>query len=112
MQKTLLVLLGLVLLAGVVGLATTTPVVPRAFEDTLLFDNETGSDVIKLAIIFDKIVAFDASDIVVFGGGVPTLINDATQFAFIDVTVAPGGTFQLVLPEGYEDAVVVGAHWF
>ncbi len=112
MKRILLVLLGLVLLAGVVALATTTPVVPRVYEGTLLFDNETGADVIKLAIIFDKVVAFDASDIVVFGGEVPTLINNATQFVFIDVEVVPGGTFQLVLPAGYEDAVVVGAHWF
>jgi len=78
----------------------------------LFFNNETGADVSKLTIIFDSEVVFDASDITVFGGGWPTMVAVSTTFAFIDVEVVAGGTFQLILPAAFGDAKVMNAFWF
>lgn len=98
------------LLAGVVASAVET-VIPRVY-NILLFDNATGVDAIKLAIIFDQAVMFDASNIIVFGGGVPTVIAITDTYAFIDVFVAKGGTLQLVLTPEYAGAAVTSAFWF
>lgn len=110
MKRILAVLLGLMLLAGVVASAVET-VTPRVYS-VLLFDNATGADAAKLAIIFDQAVMFDASDIIVFGGGVPTMIAITDGYAFIDVSVVKGGTLQLVLSPEYAGAVVAQAFWF
>ena len=110
MKRILVVLLGLVLLAGIVASAAET-VTPRVY-NVLLFDNATGADAMKLAIIFDQAVMFDASNIVVFGGGVPHMIAITESFAFIDVDVVAGGTLQLVLPPDYAGASVTQAFWF
>lgn len=110
MKRISVVLLGLVLLASVVGLAGTT-VTPRVY-NVLLFDNASGADATKLAIIFDQPVVFDASNIIVFGGGEPTVIAITDVYAFIDVEVVKGGTLQLVLPPEYAGAVVTSAFWF
>jgi hypothetical protein len=109
-KRILVVLLGLVLLASVVAAAAET-VTPRVY-NVLLFDNATGADAAKLAIIFDQPVMFDASNIIVFGGGEPTVIAITDTYAFIDVTVAKGGTLQLVLPPEYAGATVASAFWF
>ena len=98
------------LCAGVVASAVET-VTPRVY-NVLLFDNATGVQATKLAIIFDAAVEFDASNIVVFGGGVPTVIAITETYAFIDVVVHAGGTLQLVLPPEYAGANVVNAFWF
>lgn len=110
MKRILVVLLGLALLTGIVAVAAET-VAPRVY-NVLLFDNATGAQAVKLAIIFDQEVEFDASNIVVIGGGVPTMVAVSTNFAFIDVVVHAGGTLQLVLPPEYADAVVTQAFWF
>lgn len=114
MKRTLVILLGLVLLTGI-AVAAAEAVVPVEIEGYytfLFFNNETGVDVAKLTIIFDQEVTFDASDIVVFGGGWPTMIAASTTFAFIDVEVVAGGTFQLILPAEFADAKVMNAFWF
>ncbi len=110
MKRILVVLLGLVLLTSVVAAAVET-VTPRVY-NVLLFDNATGADATKLAIIFDIPVMFDASNIVVLGGGVPTVIAITENYAFIDVAVVKGGTLQLVLPPDYAGATVTAAFWF
>ena len=110
MKRIVAVLLGLVLMASIVATAVEV-VVPRVYS-VLLFDNATGVDVTKLAIIFDAPVVFDASNIIVFGGGVATAIAITENYAFINVTVVKGGTLQLVLPPDYAGATVVNAFWF
>ena len=110
MKRILAVLLGLVLLAGIAGVAAES-VAPRVYQ-VLLFDNASGADATKLAIIFDKTVDFDASNIIVFGGGEATAIAITETYAFITVHVVKGGTLQLVLPEEYADAAVTQAFWF
>ena len=114
MKRTLIVLLGLVLLTGVVVTAAeaVVPIVIDGYYTFLMFNNETGVDAVKLAIIFDQEIAFDASDIVVFGGGWPTMVAVSTTLAFIDVEVVAGGTFQLILPEEFSNAKVMNAFWF
>ena len=110
MKRILVVLLGLVLLAGVAAAAVET-VTPRAY-NVLLFDNATGADAAKLAIIFDVSVEFDASNIIVFGGGEPKMIAITDTYAYIVVDVVQGGTLQLVLPPEYAGATVTAAFWF
>ena len=110
MKRILVVLLGLVLLASVAAAAVES-VTPRVYT-VFLFDNATGADAAKLAIIFDGSVDFDASNIVVFGGGVPTVIAITENYAFIDVVVVKGGTLQLVLPPDYAGVSVTAAFWF
>lgn len=114
MKRTLTVLLGLVLLTGITVAAAeaVVPVEIDGFYTFLMFNNETGVAASKLAISFDQEILFDASDIVVFGGGWPTMVAISTTFAFIDVEVVAGGTFQLILPAEYEDATVMTAFWF
>ena len=110
MKRILVVLLGLVLLATVVAAASET-VVPRVY-GVFLFDNATGADAAKLAIIFDQAVTFDASNIIVFGGGEPKVIAITENYAFIVVDVVKGGTLQLVLPPEYAGVGVTTAFWF
>ena len=52
MIKVLGVLLLTVLAVGVLGFAQTA-VTPRAAEGVLLFDNETGAEVMRIGILFD-----------------------------------------------------------
>ena len=110
MKRIQVVLLGLVLLASVVAFAGEV-VAPRVY-NVLLFDNASGADAAKLAIIFDQPVEFDASNVIVFGGGEPTMIAITDGYVFIDVFVAKGGTLQLVLPPEYAGASVTIAFWF
>ena len=105
------VIAGLVLLTSVVAAAAGVTVTPRAY-NVLLFDNATGADATKLAIIFDQAVLFDESNIIVFGGGEPKLIAITENYAYIVVDVAKGGTLQLVLPPEYAGASVASAFWF
>lgn len=114
MKRTLAVLIGLMLFAGI-AVAAAEAVVPieiEGFYTFLMFNNETGAAASKLAIIFDQEVVFDASDITVFGGGWPRMIAASTTFVFIDVEVVAGGTLPLILPEAYGDATVMTAFWF
>lgn len=111
MKRILVVLLGLVLLTSVVAAAAVETVTPRVYS-VLLFDNATGADAAKLAIIFDQPVMFDESNIIVFGGGVPKMIAITETYAYIVVNVVKGGTLQLVLPPEYAGASVTSAFWF
>ena len=114
MKRTLVVLISLMLLSGiaVAAVETVVPIEIEGFYSFLFFNNETGVAVSKLAIIFDIEVAFDASDIIVFGGGWPSMVANSTSFAFIDVEVVAGGTLQLILPEEFGGAKVMKAFWF
>lgn len=114
MKRFLIVLLGLMLFMGITSVAqeVAVPIEIEGFYTFLFFNNETGGEVSKLALIFDQEVLFDASDIIVFGGGWPSTVAVSTTFAFIDVEVVAGGTLQLILPEAYEDAKVMSAFWF
>ena len=114
MKRTLVVLLGLVLIMGIAATAAevAVPLELQGFYSFAFFNNDTGMEVTKIAISFDQEVAFDASDITVFGGGWPSMVAVSTNFAFIDVVVVPGGTLQLILPAEFSDASVVTAFWF
>ena len=114
MKRILALLLGLMLLTGIAAAAqeAVVPVDVEGYYSFLLFNNETGVDVAKLTIIFDQDIAFDASDIIVFGGGWPTMVAVSGSFAFIDVEIVAGGTFQLILPDEYTGAKVMNAFWF
>ena len=107
---TLGLTLALVVLVGLVGLAQTV-VTPRSI-GVLLFDNETGATISKLAIIFDKPVTIALSDIIAFGGEAATLAAISNNYAFIDVVVVPGGTVQITLRGDSADAKVASAFWF
>jgi hypothetical protein len=109
-KRIQVVLLGLVLLASVIAFAGEV-VEPRVY-NVLLFDNATGADAARLAIIFDTAVEFDASNIIVFGGGEPTMVAVTDTYAYIDVVVVKGGTLQLVLPPEFAGASVAIAFWF
>lgn len=111
MKRILVVMLGLALLASVVGLANTTLVVPRVY-NVLLFDNASGADATKLGIIFDRPVSFTKDNIIVFGGGAVGAVAVFDTYAFISVRVVKGGTLQLVLPPAYAGAIVSKAYWF
>ncbi len=111
MKRILVVLLGLVLLTSVVAAAAMETVAPRIY-NVLLFDNATSADATKLAITFDIDVMFDASDIIVFGGGAPKVVAVTGPYAYIVVDVEKGGTLQLVLPPEYAGAGVTAAFWF
>ena len=74
MSRVLVVLLMVVLVIGAVGLAQT-PVTPRAADGVLLFDNETGAEVLRLGILFDEPVTICKEDIVVFGGEAVTRLD-------------------------------------
>jgi len=113
-KRTLALLLGLMLLTGIAAAAqeAVVPVEIEGYYSFLFFNNETGADMAKLTIIFDQDIAFDASDIIVFGGGWPTMVAVSGTFAFIDVEVVAGGTFQLILPEAFTGAKVMNAFWF
>lgn len=110
MRRKLGIVLLVVLALGVVGLGQTA-VTPRSVS-TLLFDNETGATVTKLAIIFDKAITLSTSDVIAFGGEMTTLVAVSNQFAFIDVVVVPGGTVLVTLSGEGADATVTGAFWF
>ena len=110
MRRKLGFVLLVVLVLGMVGLAQTA-VTPRSV-GILLFYNETGATITKLAIIFDKPVTIALSDIIAFGGEAATLAAISNNYAFIDVVVVPGGTVQITLRGDSADAVVTNAFWF
>ena len=107
MIRKLSLLVVIVFLVSVIG-ASQLPVTPRTV-GVLLFDNETGVAVTKLVIIFDQPITLDASQIIAFGGGKVTSLNQSGQFALVKVSVVAGGTLQIALPEG---AKVKNAYWF
>jgi len=92
------------------GLAQTA-VTPRSV-GILLFYNETGATITKLAIIFDKPVIIALSDIVAVGGEAATLASISNNYAFIDVVVVPGGTVQVTLRGDSADVKVTSGFWF
>ena len=106
--------LGLVLLVvlalAVVGLGQTA-VTPRSV-GVLLFDNNSGTTISKLGVVFDKTVTFGTSDILAIGGEAATLVAVSNNYVFIDVVVVPGGTLQITLSGEGADATVTNAFWF
>ena len=107
MSKVLGVLLLAVLAVGVMGVAQTD-VTPRAAEGVLLFDNETGAEVVRIGILFDGPTTLCKGDIVTFGGGAVTRLDVGVRTAWIDVAVVPGGTLQVGLAG---NAKVSSAYW-
>jgi len=107
MSRVLVVLLMAVLAIGAVGLAQT-PVTPRAAQGVLLFDNETGAEVLRLGILFDGPVAICKEDIITFGGEDVTRLVLGNRTAWIEAKVLPAGTLQVTYSGG---AQVQSAYW-
>jgi len=107
MTKILGVLLLAVLAVGAMGVAQTA-VTPRAAEGVLLFDNETGAEVVRLGILFDGLITLCSSDITAFGGEAVTRLDTGTRTAWIDAKVVPDGTLQVSYSGG---AQVKSAYW-
>ena len=106
---------------GILGSAcfAQTAVVPRVFENQptlFLYDNETGTQTARLSMVFDRNIVIEKKDVIVFGGGEVTLLSISNTFVFIQATVCPGGTLQLILDlahEGNVGATLVGkAYWY
>jgi len=104
--------LALMLVIGVVSSGQTT-VQPRsvAVPDgvVLLFENETGSSVAGLGIMFDQPVVVDGNSIVAFGGGAVGELDLTGRLAWIPVEVASGGTLQVGVSGS--DIRVADAYW-
>ncbi len=107
MSKLLSVVLLAVLAIGVLGVAQAA-VTPRVAEGALLFDNETGADVIRIGILFDGPVTLSKGDIAAFGGGAVTRLNAGVRTVWIDVVVVPGGTLLINLADNVQ---VSSAYW-
>ncbi len=107
MTKVLGVLLLAVLAVGVLGVAQTA-VTPRTAEGVLLFDNETGAEVVRLGILFDSPITLCKDDVVAFGGEPVTRLDVGLRTAWIDAVVVPGGTLQVSLTG---NAKVSSAYW-
>ncbi len=107
MSRVLGALLLTILAAGAVGLAQTA-VTPRAAEGILLFDNETGGDVVRLGILFDGPVTLCTSDVIAVGGGAVTRLDVGVRTVWIDAAVSPGGTLLVSLSGA---ASVRDAYW-
>ncbi len=88
-----------------------TSVTPRDV-GVLLFDNESGTQVTKIGIVFSEAVKFETSDLIAIGGCESTLVSLSNNYALIDVVVEAGGTLQLTLPSDYTDVEVTNAYWF
>jgi hypothetical protein len=99
------------LLVGVIGFAQTA-VTPRVGPGVLLFDNNTGVQTTKLAIVFTGTVPLAVEDIVAVGGGAVTLLAVSNNYVYITVVVDAGGTVAITLPVEYAAAEVTGAFWF
>ncbi|MFC2077879.1 ester cyclase [Candidatus Bipolaricaulota bacterium] len=107
MSKAMGVLLLGVLAIGVVGFGQAA-VIPRSVDGTLLFDNETGAESIRLGILFDGPVTVCSNDVVAVGGEAVTRLDFGPRMAWIDVVVVPGGTLQVSFSG---DAQVHSAYW-
>jgi hypothetical protein len=111
-KKTLSLSIVLVLALAIVGFGQSL-VKPRVLDGgVLLFDNDSGSQVSKIGIVFDKAVKLQASDFLAVGGQGATLVAASNNFVFVDVVVVSGGTLQIILPSEYADALVTNAFWF
>jgi predicted ester cyclase len=107
MSRVLGALLLGVLVIGVMGVSQTD-VSPRLAGGTLLFDNETGAEVVRLGILFDGPVTICKDDIIVFGGEAVARLDMGSRTAWIDAKVLPGGTLQVTYSGG---AQVHSAYW-
>jgi len=107
MRRIMAVLLLGVLVVGVLGISQTA-VSPRSAENTLLFDNDTGAEVVRLGILFDGPVSICKDDIIVFGGEAVTRLDMGTRTAWIDAKVLPAGTLQVIYSG---NAKVQSAYW-
>jgi steroid delta-isomerase-like uncharacterized protein len=107
MSRVLGALLVGVLAIGVMGVSQTA-VSPRSAGQTLLFDNETGAEVVRLGILFDGQVTICKDDIIVFGGEAVTRLDMGGRTAWIDAKVLPAGTLQVTYSGS---AQVQSAYW-
>lgn len=111
MRRGICLALVLSLAVTVLGLAQAA-VTPRAV-GVLLFDNESGGAVHKLAIIFSTgPVSIAVSDVIAWGGGPATLVACSNNYVFVDIVVGPGGTVQIALTGVPAGATVAAAYWF
>lgn len=107
MAKVLSVLVLVVLVFGMLG-AAQTAVIPRVADGALLFDNETGVDVVRIGVLFDQPTSICREDVVAVGGGAITRLDAGVRTIWVDVVVVPGGTLLINL-QG--NAQVASAYW-
>lgn len=108
----------LILLLGMVAVSQTTlNLTPRVFTTTdgvvYLFDNGTDASQTTIVLVLGGGVSLELSDIVVFGGGAATAINQwgGGALTAIDVEVVAGGTVQITL-SGDNAAGSISLAWF
>ena len=108
----------LILLLGMVAASQTSlNLTPRVFTTAdgvvYLFDNETGASQTTLVVVLGGGVILELSDIVAFGGGEATAINQwgGGALTAIDVEVIAGGTVQITLL-GDNAAGSISLAWF
>jgi len=118
MRKVVYVVALVILMAGVVGLATETRnLTPRVITGpdgvVYLFDNETGETQSALVVVLGGAITLEASDIVAIGGGDVTGIDlwGGGAMAKIDVEVVAGGTLQITLA-GSNASGEIDTAWF
>jgi len=107
MSKLLGALLLGVLAIGVMGVSQTA-VSPRSAGQTLLFDNATDAEVLRLGILFDGPISVCKEDIIAFGGEAVTRLDMGNRKAWIDAKLLPGGTLQVSYSG---EAQVQSAYW-
>ncbi len=118
MRKVVTVVALVILMAGVVGLATETRnLTPRVITGpdgvVYLFDNETGEPQSALVVVLGGAITLETSDIVAVGGGDVTGIHlwGGGAMAKIDVEVVAGGTLQITL-SGSNASGEIDTAWF
>ncbi|MBU0596457.1 ester cyclase [Candidatus Bipolaricaulota bacterium] len=110
MIRVLSVLLLAVFAAGVMGCADTA-VSPRTPEGALVFDNDTGSAVTGLGILFDRALSIEVGDVVPIGGDLATSVTIAGRSVWIDIEMKSQGSAAITLGEDGLGAQVVSAYW-
>jgi hypothetical protein len=111
-KRTLSLSIVLVLAIGILVFGQSLVTTRVLDGGVLLFDNDTGAQVSKIGIVFDKEVKLSTSDFIAIGGDEATLVAASNNFVFVDVVVVSGGTLQIVMPAEYADAQVTNAFWF
>ena len=115
MRRNLFLAVLVVLAVGILGAAAQIAVQPRVVQGALLFDNVTGKEVHKLAVMFDRPSTVTEADVTVFGGSAAKVVPFQANFEFyrlfyIEASVVPGGTLQ-ILTTGIPAGAVITAYW-
>ena len=93
-------------------LAQTAEIPLRLYDnlEVVLFENETGATVTRIAIIFDQPVT--VLEAYAIGGGYATLIANTGPYAWIQCRIDPGGTFVVQLDAPPEFQVTAVYYFF